>query len=238
MKIAFAAALAAALFAIGCGTESTTTTTTTTTDTAVTADTAGDTAAGTDSTGADTTATDTAKTDTTKTDTTKDTAVAPKKCGVNDNACLQSCVTAGCSKEQAACTGDSKCFGLNSCLNACEKVELPTDPTEANCYKKCLDGAGQAATDKLYASQGCTTEKCIGCDAGDQNCQAACASGYCLEPIMACQADNDCSAALACATDCKDQTCIQGCFGKYPNGQQLLMGFIQCFQANAAACDM
>ncbi len=238
MKIAFAAALAAALFAVGCGSESTTTTTTTTTDTAVGADSTSDTATGTDATaGNDTSATDTSATDTAK-DTGKDTAVAPKKCGINDNACLQTCVTSSCAKEQAACTGDSKCFGLNSCLNACEKVELPTDPTEANCYKKCLDTAGQASTDKLYASQGCTTEKCIGCEAGDQNCQAACASGYCLEPIMACQADNDCAAALNCATACKDQTCIQGCFGKYPNGQQLLMGFIQCFQANASACDM
>ena len=245
MKIAFAAALAAALFAIGCGTETTTTTTTTTADTAVTTDTAGDTATGTDSTGADTTATDTAKADTTKTDTGKDTVVAPKKCAPTNNACLQTCGMASCGQQNQACQADAKCSGLNACLNACptdvpapaSPTDLPADPTAPNCFKTCLDTAGQPATDKFYATQNCLTENCFVCEAGDQQCQGYCATGSCLESMFACQANKACLDLLGCVGECKDQTCFQACSGKFPEGNADFNVFLTCYQQNMTMCD-
>ena len=144
-----------------------------------------------------------------------------------------------CAGPTGDCTKDSKCFGLNGCLNGCEKVDLPKDPTEANCYQKCITTAGPAAATKFYASQACTGEKCITCKAGDQNCQGACASQVCLEPFFACQGDNACAGLLNCITvnKCTDQTCLTGCIGKFPDGQAGFMGFLQCYQANASSCD-
>lgn len=244
MKIAFAAALAAALFAIGCGTETTTTTTTTTADTAVGADTAGDTTAGTDSSGGDTAAADSTTADVGK-DTGKDTVVAPKKCAPTNNACLQTCGMASCGQQNQACQADAKCSGLNACLNACptdapapaSPTDLPADPTAPNCFKTCLDTAGQGAADKFYATQNCLTESCFVCEAGDQQCQGYCATGSCLETMFTCQSNKACLDLLTCAGKCKDQTCFQACSTKYPEGGADFGAFLTCYQQNMNMCD-
>ncbi len=239
MKNAFVAGLIAALLAMGCESTPAATTPVKTQDTVAGSDTAATDTAAADTAATDTTAADTAKTDTTAADVKKDTAPAVQKCAPNDNACLQSCVMDACAAPAGECTKDSKCFALGGCLQGCEKVDLPKDPTEVNCYQKCINTAGAAATTKFYAGQACTGEKCITCKAGDQNCQAACASQVCLEPMFACQGDNACASLLNCITvnKCADQTCLQGCITKFPDGQAGFMGFLQCYQANASSCD-
>lgn len=241
MKNLFVAGLMAALLAMGCESTPATTTTKTTQDAAASGDTAAtDTATAGDTVATTDTATaDTAKPDTTTVDVKKDTTPAPTKCAPTDNGCLQGCVMDACAGPAGDCTKDSKCFALNGCLSGCEKVDLPKDPTEANCYQKCITTAGAAATTKFYASQVCTGEKCITCKAGDQNCQAACASAVCLEPAFTCQSDNACAGLLNCISvnKCTDQTCLQGCITKFPDGQAGFMGFLQCYQANASSCD-
>lgn len=241
MKNVFVAGLMAALLALGCTSTPAATTPATTTDTAAGADTATDTGgagdATTDTTAGTDAAADTAKADgTTTTDVKKDTAPVVTKCGPTDDACFDGCVKDGCAKEQGDCTKDSKCFGLTSCLNGCQKVDLPTDLTATNCYKKCLDTAGEPAAAKLYAAQTCGVEKCLICPASDQNCRAMCSSGLCLEPIMACQQDNECATALKCALDCKDQSCVQDCAGKYPTAQMALSGLFTCLSNNQDSC--
>lgn len=243
MKNVFVAGLMAALLALGCTTTPAATTTTTTdtaagadatSDTAGAGDTATDAAAGTDA------AADTAKTDsTTTTDVKKDTAPTVTKCDPKDNTCMQGCVTDACAGPSADCTKDSKCFALGGCLQGCDKVDLPKDPTAVNCYQKCINTAGAAATTKFYAGQACMGDKCIACKAGDQNCQGICASQLCLEPMFACQGDNACASVLKCLSveKCSDAACLQGCVQKYPDGEAAFNSFMQCYMANSNSCN-
>ncbi len=218
------------------------------TDTAASSDAAADgTAAKADGATTDTAAatgdgsatTELPKTDIAGPDATKDTAVAAAKCSPNDQMCMSGCAQSACSKESGACLKDPKCTKIGSCLQACEKAELPSDPTATACGKKCLDEAGEAASKAFYAGQVCLGEKCITCKKGDQNCNAICASQLCIEQLTACQADTSCTLILDCFTKnkCQDQACAQGCISKYPTGQAALMGFLQCGQGSLTACD-
>jgi hypothetical protein len=220
---------------------STTTTPATTTDTSVgssdgsvTGD--GSSAAGSDATAGDTTAADTAKTDA-KADT-KDVPKAPEKCSYKDNMCLNSCAMAACEKEVTACQGDKACAAINGCLNKCDGVPLPADPTAPNCYKTCLDDAGDKAVEALVDQQSCVTGGCIGCDAGDQQCDSACASNLCFGELLDCLADNGCSGILDCfnTEKCTTAACQQACVGKFPDGQAALQAFGMCAQSSQGAC--
>ncbi|MBM4344668.1 MAG: hypothetical protein FJ100_14985 [Deltaproteobacteria bacterium] len=222
---------------------------TTTTDTAATA--TGDATGDTGAAKADATATDTGtagdastgaelpKSDTSTPDTTKDTAPPVQKCSPKDQACMNGCSQTACGKESGACLKDPKCTKLSSCLQACDKAELPTDPTATACGKKCLDDAGDTAAKAFYAGQVCLGKKCIMCKKGDQECQGMCASQLCIKQLAACLADTSCTLILDCfgKNKCKDQACAQTCMGKYPAGQATLMGFLQCGQDPLNACD-
>lgn len=242
MKRTLPVSLALAALLAACSDSGSTTTTPATTtdtasggsDTAVSGD--GSTAAGNDATAGDTTAADTAKADA-KADT-KDVPKAPEKCSYKDNMCLSSCGMATCEKEAGACQGDKKCLGINDCLNKCDGVALPADPTAPNCYKTCLDDAGESAKEALIAQQNCLTSNCIGCDAGDQQCDSVCASNLCFGELLDCLADNGCAGIFECFNKekCTTAACQQACVGKFPDGQAALQAFGMCAQSSQGAC--
>ncbi len=181
------------------------------------------------------------------TDAGKDTAVEPvdDKCDPKDQTCLVSCRNDKCSKEVGACTTNSKCIQLNSCLGGCAQtppVSPPAEVTGTTCFEKCQTLSGKEAFDTYGAVALCVKAGCVKsaykgepCDQGDEACLEACVAEECGTETAACDADKDCTKILQCFSGCGagNQGCLQGCIGAAPAAAQgKFQAMAQCMISN------
>lgn len=232
----------------GCGSDGNTGTgTTAVTDTASATDSTGsdDSAAESDSSTGDDTETTADTATAADTTTTADTTPADDKCDQTDQTCLVGCRNDKCGKELSACTTNTKCVQLNSCLGGCSAnppVAPPAEVTGTTCIEKCKTLAGDEAFQAYGAIALCVKSGClksaytpgVACAQNDSACLEDCLVTECSDEATACDKDKDCFGILQCVGDCgSNQSCAQGCVTKAPAaGQQLFMGLFQCLQGN------